>query len=220
MSDRLKGLFGSGGGDANEGGDTPKVDAQDFVKRYMDGDPTEGYSKDEALSAFQSVAQRASPEQMEQAARQAVGNMRPNQRAEFAEMLRQRQAGQGFVPIERAGEGGRPPAGGGGGGGLDDILGGFMGGGGGGGLGGILGGLLGGGGQGGQTSGRGGGSGLDDMLGGVLGGDDDSPRTQQRGGQESGGMLGGVGDLLGSPVGKALVGGIAAFAMKEMMEKK
>jgi len=208
-SGNLKGLFG--GGDDSPDAPNQRAKAQDFVQRYTTGDPTEGYSEDEARSAFETVAQRASPETMQRAARETLNKLNPDQRSQFAEMLKQRQAGQGGVQIERAGGSA------GGGGGIDDMLGGLLGGGGGGGLGGLLGGLLGGG----QGGGRSGG-GLDDLLGGLGGG---QPRSQtgfeQRGGDEGGGgMFGGLGDLMGSPVGKAVIGGIAAFSLKEMMDKK
>ena len=152
MSDALKGLFGGGGDDVKERLGIEPDHANDFVNRYMDGDPSEGYDEDEAASHFQAVAQRASPEQMERATRQALTNMKPGQREDFARMLQQRQAGEGFVPIERAGGGGSQ----GGGMGVDDILGGLMGGGGGGGLGGFGGGM---GGMGGGMGGMGGGMG-------------------------------------------------------------
>lgn len=222
MADALKGLFGGGGGsdDIKDKLGVEPDHANDFVNRYMQGDPSEGFDDDEAVSNFNRVSQNASPETMERATRQALGNMTPNQRGDFAKMLQQRQAEGGTVPIQRAGERG----GGGSGGemGIDDMLGGLMGGGGGGGLGGMLGGLLGGGGGGSQS----GGGGMGGMLGGLLGGgDDDGDRTRSRsqsgaqaGGQ--GGMFGGLGDLMGSTAGKALIGGIAAFAMKEMMDKK
>lgn len=218
MADALKGLFGGGSDDIKDKLGVEPDRANDFVNRYMQGDPSEGFDDDEAVTNFQKVAQNASPEQMERATRQALGNMSPNQRGDFARMLEQRRAGGGTVPIQRAGEGGSAGSGGGGMG-VDDILGGLMGGGGGG-MGGILGGLLGGGGGGGSQ----GGGGLGGVLGGLLGGgDDDSDRTRPRsqsGAQAGGGMMGGLGDLMGSAAGKALIGGIAAFAMKEMMDKK
>jgi hypothetical protein len=114
----LKGLFG--GGEVTAG--RRRAEAQDYVQRYMTGDPTEGYSREEAARAFQAAAQNASPEQMRRAAGRAMDHLNPDQRAAFAEMLRRRQAGQGAVPIERAGGTG------GGDGGLDDLLGGLLGG--------------------------------------------------------------------------------------------
>ncbi len=220
MADALKGLFGGGSDDIKDKLGVDRDQADDFVGRYMQGDPSQGFDDDEAVNNFQKVAQNASPEQMERATRQAVGQMTPGQRGDFAKMLQQRQAGEGMVPIQRAGEGGAMS--GGGGAGVDDILGGLMGGGGGGGLGGMLGGLLGGGGGGSQS----GGGGLGGMLGGLLGGgggDDDNRSRSQSGvqaGGQGGGMMGGLGDLLGSPAVKGLVGGIAAIGMKELLDKK
>lgn len=103
------------------------------------------------------------------------------------------------------------------GGGMDDMLGG------------LLGTLLGGGmaqpapqGGAGQASDP-----FGDILGSLLGGapePEPAPRQRQapqaqpqpRSQAEEGG---GIGDILGSPLGKAVLGGIAAFAMKEMMDK-
>lgn len=196
MSDEIKGLFGGGNDDPDERIKKIGVDpgeAKSFVSRYLDGDPSQGYGDDEAVANFQRVAQNASPDQMQRATRQALEHMNPSQRSDFAKMLQQRQASGGNVPIQQAGD--RTASGGGGDMGIDDILGGLLGGGGGGGLGGI--------------------------LGGLLGGGDDSARPQtgaQSG--DGGGMFGGLGDLLSSPAGKALIGGIAAYGMKEILDGK
>ena len=59
------------------------------------------------------------------------------------------------------------------------------------------------------------------LLGGLLGGPEpqqmprqQQPIPQQQPQAQAGG---GIGDILGSPLGKAVLGGIAAYAMKEMM---
>jgi hypothetical protein len=52
----------------------------------------------------------------------------------------------------------------------------------------------------------GGGGGLGGMLGGMMGGGGSSTQGSSAGG-----------DLLGGPLGKAVLGGVAAFAMKKMM---
>ena len=202
MDKMLGELFGGGDGDD----DPRRGQARDFVDRYMTGDPTEGYGEDEALDNFRRVSQHASPEVLQRATRQSLERLPEHQRAEFAEMLEQRQGGRGMVDVQRSG--GR--SGGGSGGGIDDLLGGLLGGGGaagGGGLGGMLGGLLGGG---------GGGGGLGDLMGG--GSSRDRGRSRATAGGDD--MFGGLGDLMGSPVGKAVLGGIAAFAMKEMMGRR
>ncbi len=198
MSDAIKGLFG-GGGDNDPDERIKKIgadpgEAKSFISRYLDGDPTEGYDENEAASNFQRVAQNASPDQMQRATRQALEHMSPGQRSDFAKMLQQRQASGGNVPIQQAGD--RTAGSGGDGMGVDDILGGLLGGGGGGGLG--------------------------DIFGGLLGGGNDNSRSQTgtQSGGGGGGMLGGFGDLLSSPVGKAVIGGIAAYGMKEILDGK
>jgi hypothetical protein len=200
MENVMKGLFGSGG----ETGPADKDKARDFVNRYENGDPTEGYSHDEAVEYFGRVANHAPPETMQNAVRQSVNKLNPDQRKEFATMLQQRQRGQ----VDRPMTDNAPDD-------VDGIMGNlFGGGGGGGGIGDILGGLLGGGGSSGRQS-RQGGGGLDDMLGGLLGGGGASRNEGAVSGQGGGGL----GDILGSGVGKAVLAGAAAFAMKELMDK-
>jgi hypothetical protein len=161
MESALKGLFG--GGD----GATATAQAQDFINRYEQGDPTQGYSHEEAQAAFQHAIQNAPPDTIQRAAQQAVGRLNAEQRAEFGQMLQQRQAG-----VTNPG-------------GLDDVLSGVLGGGGGS-LGGLLGGLMGGGAATGAVS-------------------------------QNQGSNGGLGDIMRSPVGKAVIAGIGAYAMKEIL---
>jgi hypothetical protein len=149
----LEGLFG-GGKDLDDDRDG----ARDFVNRVTTGRPEEGYSEQEAVSRLQQAARRASPDQVQRAARSAVNQMDESQRSDFAKMLQERQGG-----VDRSGSGGAN--------GMDlgDMFGNILTGGGGGGLGGLLGGLLGGDND--QTTNRstqsGGGGG--DILGGLLG---------------------------------------------------
>jgi hypothetical protein len=99
--------------------------------------------------------------------------------------------------------------------GMDDMLGGL--------LGGLLGGSMA------QPQPRGqtapaadqGGNPFDDLFGGLFGGRDEQPETpqaQQTEPQQQQ-QRGGVDEILKSPLGKAVLGGIAAFALKEMMDK-
>ncbi|HET8523100.1 MAG TPA: hypothetical protein VFL82_07700 [Thermomicrobiales bacterium] len=181
MESTLKQMFGGGSFESND----KAKQAQDFVNRYEQGDPTEGYSKEEALQHYQQVAQHASPETMQRATKQAVERLNPDQRSAFAKMLQERQSGQ----VQRQ----LPQEGAQSGGGIDDILGGLLGGGaGGGGIGNILGSLVGGGGA----------------------------PSANTGAVESGNQGGGIGDILGSNVGKAIMGGIAAYAMKEILDNR
>lgn len=199
--DSLKGLFGGEGNGDDDKEILPgesKARARDFVSRYMTGDPAEGYDADEARDQFRRVMKTASPEQIQRATRQAVDNLPEDKRADFARMLQQRQAGQGMVDIQRTGETGAAQPGAQGG--TPD-------------LGGLLGGLLGGGAAGGAMGG------LDDILGGFMGGDKGDKPGATEGGAGMDGMLGGLGDLINSPMGKVILGGVAAFAMKEMIDK-
>ena len=221
--------------------------AKDFINRYTTGHPSEGFSSDEAVNYLRQVRAEAPPEVMQRAAVETVRNLPEDQRKAFAEMLQRRQAGSGMVTIERTGQAhaaeGR--SGGQAGGGMDDMLGGLFGGLFGGSttqpdpypqprqipqaqdqggfgpndmLGGLLGGLLGGG----MTQQPRGSSQpdnnpFDDLFGGLFGGGDNQPAPRQR--QQPQAPGGGVDEMLSSPLGKAVLGGIAAFAMKEMMDR-
>jgi len=209
---QLKGMFG--GGSATDGDKKDDDGHNDFVKRYTTGDPNEGYSEDEAKQQFQKVLKTASPDQIQSALKKTVENLPENQRAELGQMMKDRQQGKNLVQIQHSGDSSTtttPQASGG----LDDVLGGL--------LGGLMGGSSGG-------SSSGGSGGLGDILGGLLGGSDsgDAKATPQSGattGSTSGGSSsGGIGDLLGGllsgPQGKAIMGGIAAFAMQAMQGDK
>ncbi|CAN5746350.1 hypothetical protein BH24CHL4_BH24CHL4_14350 [soil metagenome] len=219
MENAFKSIIG--GGD-----DTQKAKARDFVDRVTTGDPLSGFDDDEVRESA-SVLKQLSPEQRERALQHSVQNVQSNikesDRSSLNDMLKQRQSGEGMVDITRSGENVEPGAAqsGGGGGGLDDLLGGLLGGGGGGGqsgggggLGGILGGLLGGGG--GDSQSRGGG-GLDDVLGGLLGGGGGSQTGTVE--QPSDADSGFLGEILSGPMGKAIIAGAAAYAMKEILDK-
>jgi hypothetical protein len=135
MVDALQGLFG--GGQGGGGGDRAdrqaarqerraerqqqrslhqdpalRQHAQDFYQRYTTGDNTQGYDPREAYQMYQQVGQDATPHQMQTALQQTVQNMTPQQRAEFDQMLQQRQRGQGAVTIPRGAAGTDPGTGG------------------------------------------------------------------------------------------------------------
>lgn len=202
----VQGLFGGGAA-----GDESKAKAEDFINRYQTGKPSEGYTNEEALSAFQEAAKVATPEQMQRALKESVANLPEDERAQFNQMLQDRKAGTGMVDIQRSGErtevSSRGEASGGGddAAGLDDLLGG------------LLGGLSGG------SGGSSGGGGLGDILGGLLGGGASGGNTGATTAPSSGDSDGGLGDMLGglmdSPVGKAVLAGAAAYAMKEVLGK-
>lgn len=158
-----------------EEGDSPE-EAQDFAARYTTGDPREGYSSAEAQKYFQKVASKASPQQLEMAARKTTSNMSEADRSELATMLEDRQQGQNMVKIDpKKGATSQPGVVS-----LDDVIGGLFGGAAAGKTGGsagsvpgletILGNLMGGGAAGGGAGRKSGGGGLDDLMGGLLGG--------------------------------------------------
>ena len=107
-----------------------RQNAQNFVDRYHDGHPAEGYSDQEALANFLAVTRGATPDQVAEATRMAVANLPTDQRAEFNQMLQQRQQGTGMVDIQRSGQIGQGNPGGGApaAGSLDDVFGGLLGG--------------------------------------------------------------------------------------------
>lgn len=197
------------------GGGKKKDEYQDFVRRYEDGQPSEGYSDEEVADRYQQVTAQLSPEEYEAAARDAFARMSPEERTQFGRHL-QEQASQrdsGFQDMDGDGQDDRfqdpgqlaaftnrvqqrqPNI-------LNGILGGALGGGAGGGMGGMLGGMLGGGG------GGGGGGMLGQVLGGAMGGN--------RGGRQSAGG----GSMLSNPIAKAAMAGIAAMAVKQMMNRR
>jgi hypothetical protein len=241
-----RGDGGGRGGHRRQRSPEEVAHAKDFINRYTTGHPSEGFSSDEAVDYLRQVRSEAPPEVMQRAAVETVRNLPDDQRKAFAEMLQRRQAGTGMVTIDRTGQAQEAQGRGGGqaGGGMDDMLGGLFGGLFGGGgmtqpepypqprqtpqgqggfgaddmLGGLLGGLLGGGmAQQPRGSGQSDNNPFDDLFGGLFGGGDDEQAPRQR--QQPQAQGGGVDDILSSPLGKAVLGGIAAFAMKEMMDR-
>jgi hypothetical protein len=243
-----RGDGGGRGGHRRQRSPEEVAHAKDFINRYTTGHPSEGFSSDEAVDYLRQVRSEAPPEVMQRAAVETVRNLPDDQRKAFAEMLQRRQAGTGMVTIDRTGQAQEAQGRGGGqaGGGMDDMLGGLFGGLFGGGgmtqpepypqprqtpqgqggfgaddmLGGLLGGLLGGGMT--QQQPRGysqsDNNPFDDLFGGMFGGGDDD-QVPRRPPQSQAQQGGGVDEILSSPLGKAILGGIAAFAMKEMMDR-
>ena len=174
------------------GGGQQQQDYQDFVNRYEQGHPAEGYDDQEVVSRYQEVTSQLPPEEYQQAAREAFERMSPDERMQFARYVQQQAQQQNYNL-----QGFDQP-------GMDDryqdpgylaqvtsqmhqqqpgLLGQLLGGGGAGGFGSMLGGGAGGG------------------LGGMLGGS------------------GGGGSLLSNPMAKAALAGIASYAVKRMMNR-
>ena len=79
------------------GGGQRQKDYKDFVDRYEQGDPSEGYSDQEVLKRYGEVSHSVPPDQYAQAAQEALSKLSPEERAEFVEMLRERAAARGVA---------------------------------------------------------------------------------------------------------------------------
>jgi hypothetical protein len=173
---------------------------REFADRYSQGAPYDGISDDEAVSRYGQVAGEVDPDTYRDSARDALANMAPDEREQYAQQLGsvadQQGIGHGWD-----GRSTDPDA-------LaamtstvhqqnPDLLSSLLGGGGGGAAG--LGGLL-----------SGGGGGLGDLLGGGGAGTGGGLA-----GMLGGGQVGGQGG--GNPVMKAALAGIAAMAARRMM---
>jgi hypothetical protein len=191
MEKALTGLFGSG-----PEADAKTQRAQDFVQRYSQGAPDQGYTTDEAVGQLNNLLGHANSAQVEQATRHTLESLPENQRAEFGQFvnqLHQRQTGQASTGTPSVNDISRMfGQAGGSANSVGDLFGGLFGGGGGGAI----------------TS----------MLGGLLGGGGQTHATQQSGQDQDGGM-GGLGDFMNSGVGKVVLGGIAAYLAKELMNQ-
>jgi len=72
------------------GGQQQQQESQDFVQRYQQGHPAQGYSDQEVMNRYQQVAPQLPPDVYQQSAEQAFARMTPQERQEFAEFMRQR----------------------------------------------------------------------------------------------------------------------------------
>lgn len=199
MEKSLSGLFGSG----------PEAEAKtnrarDFVKRYSEGAPDEGYSADEARGQLNDLLRSANSDQVERATRKALNNMPEDQRKEFGQFVdqlqqrgstgRTRTGGTSIDEISRMfGEAGGSANS------VDDLFGSLFGGG-----------------MGGGTTRTSGGGGLGGMISSLLGSLFGGGRS--RSAQTSGGGMGDLGALMGSNVGKMVMGGIAAYLTQELLD--
>jgi len=60
---------------------------EDFLNRFEEGPPSEGYEDREVLDRYGEVSHKASPSDYQQAARDAFGHLSPADREEFGRML-------------------------------------------------------------------------------------------------------------------------------------
>jgi hypothetical protein len=76
--------------DALLGGAQGREDNQGFLQRFEQGPPWEGYSDQEVLKRYGTVAGQASAQEYQQAASEAFARMSPEQRVEFGQLLQQK----------------------------------------------------------------------------------------------------------------------------------
>ncbi len=172
VDNMLGGLFGG------PDDDRVRSQARDFVNRYEQGQPHEGYGRDEVLDNFNRASQAVGDDDMRDAAREAFKRMSPEQRREYKRAMRQRGA-RGF---ERDDDNDDPEV-------LAQSTQTFMkerpaq-----------------------QDSGGGG------LFGGLFGGGQDQQRSSTQPQQQD--------DFLDNPAVKAAMAGMAAFAMKKVLDKR
>ena len=80
------------------GGGQRRQDYSDFVRRYDQGHPSEGYSDQEVMDRYRDVAHAVPSDEYAQAAQEALARLSPEERAGFVKMLQQRADAKG-VPL-------------------------------------------------------------------------------------------------------------------------
>jgi hypothetical protein len=70
---------------------------REFVDRYEQGHPSQGYSDQEVLKRYGEVSHAVPPDQYAQAAQAALSKLSPEERAAFVQMLQDRAAARGVT---------------------------------------------------------------------------------------------------------------------------
>ena len=70
---------------------------KDFVDRYEEGDPSQGYTNQEVLNRYGEVSHAVQPDQYARAAQEALSKLSPEDRAAFVKMLQERAAARGLT---------------------------------------------------------------------------------------------------------------------------
>lgn len=79
------------------GGGQRQRDFTDFVKRYEQGHPAEGYSDQEVADRYREVAHAVPSDQYAQAVQEALARLSPEERAGFLKMLQERAQTRGVA---------------------------------------------------------------------------------------------------------------------------
>jgi len=83
----LQNIFGNG---------QSEQDYRDFVNRYEQGSPHEGYSDDEVLNRYQQVSRQLPSDVYQESAQEAFSRMSPQERMQFGQYLQQQARGQNY----------------------------------------------------------------------------------------------------------------------------
>src|SRR5258705_6648500 len=79
------------------GGGQRQKEYKDFVNRYEQGVPSEGYSDQEVLKRYGEVSHAVPPDQYAKAAQEALDKLSPEERGAFLKMLQERAAALGVT---------------------------------------------------------------------------------------------------------------------------
>jgi len=77
------------------GGGTRQREYADFVNRYEQGHPADGYSDEEVMQRYGDVAHAVPTDDYAQAAQEALARLSPEERAAFVKMLQERAQARG-----------------------------------------------------------------------------------------------------------------------------
>jgi hypothetical protein len=97
MVDRCEGVLYMGILDELLSGGQRQKEYRDFINRYEQGAPSEGYSDQEVLNRYSEVSHAVSSDQYAQAAQEALSKLSPEERAAFVKMLQDRAATRGVT---------------------------------------------------------------------------------------------------------------------------
>jgi hypothetical protein len=182
---------------------------KEFIERYTTGDPAEGFTTEEAIAHLREMREEMTPDEFRRAMQRTLEHLPPSQRDDFIRIMREYQAGAArpaaggataeSLPVGGVTAGDEPtrPAAAGARAGADPF-------------GGLLTGLMGGGAAG------AGGVGVGDLLDDLTQGGLRAPTTTP--GQKP--TEADFRALLDSPLGRAVLGGVAAFGLQEMEEEE
>jgi hypothetical protein len=82
----------------------------EFVERYTTGNPSEGFSSEEAIAHLAEIREELSPAEFRRALAKTLENLPADQRDEFIAMMRKHQAGAGAAGATAAGAAGTAAA--------------------------------------------------------------------------------------------------------------